>query len=129
VIGGNDIVFPAVGDAATLEGCARVVGRHWPDIRFEDAVTGDKYQRLADVPFGKVRELLAYRNAEAEAAWDADSPDSPENSMIYLIVRPEDLTVVLDNPDDAEMRSILDAIHDLLCPGAQQQSVKATAAS
>lgn len=114
MIGGNDIVFPAVGDSAALEACARIVGRHWPNIRFEDALTGDKYPRLGDIPLGRVRELLAYPNAEAEAAWDADNPASPENSMLYLIVRPEDITVVLDNPDTAEMRSILDAIHDWL---------------
>jgi hypothetical protein len=114
VIGGNDIVFPAVGDSAALEACARIVARHWPNIRFEDATTGDKYQRIGDIPLGRVRELLAYPNADAEAAWDADSPESPENSMLYLIVRPEDITVVLDNPDTAEMRSILDAIHHLL---------------
>jgi hypothetical protein len=114
VIGGIDVVFPAVGDSAALDGCARIVGRHWPKVRFEDAATGDKYQRVVDIPFGKVRELLAYPDAAAEAAWDADSPDSPENSMLYLIVRPEDVTVVLDNPDTAEMRSILGAIRDLL---------------
>ncbi len=114
MIGGNDIVFPAVGDSAALEACARIVGRHWPHIRFEDAITGEKYQRLGDIPLGQVRELLAYPNADAEAAWDADSADSPENSMLYLIVRPEDITVVLDNPDTAEMQSILNAIHDLL---------------
>ena len=112
MIGGNDIVFPAVGDSAALEACARIVAQHWPDSRFEDAITGDKYERFDDIPFGDVRELLAYPNADAEAAWDADSPDSPENSMLYLIVRPEDITVVLDNPETAEMRSILDAIHD-----------------
>jgi hypothetical protein len=44
-------------------------------------------------------------------AW---SSDSAENAMLHLIVRPEDLTVVLDNPDTAEMKSILNAIHDLL---------------
>jgi hypothetical protein len=114
MIGGNDIVFPAVGDSASLEACARMVGRYWPDVRFEDAITGDKYRRLGEIPFGRVRELLAYPNAEAEAAWDADRPDSPENSMLYLIVRPEDITVVLDNPETAEMRSILGAIRDLL---------------
>ena len=114
MIGGIDIVFPAVGDSAALEACARIVGRHWPDIRFEDAITGDKYQRLGDIPFGKVSDLLAYPNAAAEAAWDADKPDSAENSMLYLIVRPEDITVVLDNPHTAEMKSILAAIHDLL---------------
>lgn len=114
MIGGNDIVFPAVGDAASLEACARLVGRSWPDARFEDAITGDKYHHLGEIPFGKVRELLAYPNADAEEAWDADSPDSPENSMLYLIVRPEDVTVVLDNPNTVEMRSILSAIRDLL---------------
>jgi hypothetical protein len=117
VIGGNDIVFPAVGDPASLEACARIVGRHWPNIRFEDAITGDKYQRLGDIPFGRVRELLAYPNADAEAAWDADSPDSAKNSMLYLIVRPEDLTVVLDDPSTAEMQSILNAIRTLLKTG------------
>ena len=114
MIGGTDIVFPAVGDSAALEACARIVGRHWPHIRFEDAITGDKYQWLGEIPFGRVRELLAYLNTDAETAWDADSPDSAENSMLYLIVRPDDITVVLDNPDTAEMRSILGAIHDLL---------------
>ncbi len=114
MIGGNDIVFPAVGDSASLEACARIVNRRWPEARFEDAVTGDKYQHLGDIPFGKVRELLAYPNAAAEAAWDADSAVSGENSMICLIVRPEDLTLVLDNPQTAEMQSILGAIHDLL---------------
>ena len=114
MIGGNDIVFPAVGDSAALGACARIVERHWPEVRFEDAITGDRYQRLGDIPFGKVRELFAYPNADAEAAWDADSPDSPENSMLYLIVRPEDITIVLDDPHTSEMRTILDAIHDLL---------------
>jgi hypothetical protein len=114
VIGGNDIVFPAVGDSASLQACARIVKRFWPGIRFEDALTGDKYQRLEDIPFGNVRELLAYPNADAEAAWDADDADSPENSMLYLIVRPDDITIVLDNPETTEMRSILNAIHDLL---------------
>ena len=114
MIGGSDIVFPAVGDSAALEACARIVGRHWPNIRFEDAITGDKYQRLGDIPFGRVRELLAYLDSGAEAAWDADSPDSPENSMLYLIVRPQDVTVVLDNPNTPEMRSILESIRDFL---------------
>jgi hypothetical protein len=114
MIAGNDKVFPAVGDAAALEACARIVARQWPNIRFEDAITGDKYSRLSDIPFGNVRELLAYPNAEAEAAWDADSPDSHENSMLYLIARPEEITVVIDNPETTEMRSILDAIRDML---------------
>ena len=114
MIGGTDIVFPIPGDAAALESCARIVALRWPGIRFEDAITGDKFDHLADIPFGLLRELLAYRDAASEAAWDTESPESPENSMLYLIGRPEDVTVVVDNPDSFEMRSILAAIRDAL---------------
>jgi hypothetical protein len=114
VIGGNDIVFPAVGDSASLEACARIVGRHWPDIRFEDAITGEKYQRIGEIPLGRVQELLAYPDAESEAGWDFDRPDSEENSMLCLIVRPDEITVVIDNPKTVQMQSILKEIHDWL---------------
>jgi len=114
MIGGNDIVFGAVGDPASLEACARIIRKRWPRVRFEDAVTGDKYAMLIDVPFGEVRELLAYPSEEAEAAWDSDSQESPENSMLYVIVREEDITVVLDNPLTADMQFILEGIRGVL---------------
>jgi hypothetical protein len=114
MIGGNDIVIPAVGDPAALEACARIVQRHWPQARFEDAVTGDKYRWYGDIPLGRVQELLAYPDAQAEAAWDADSADSPPNSMLYLILSPESVTAVLDDPNTADMRSLLASIRQLL---------------
>jgi hypothetical protein len=114
MIGGNDIVFGAVGDSASLEACARIIRRVWPHVRFEDAVTGDKYKHITEIPFGSVRELLAYLSKEAEASWDADSPDSPENSMLYIIVRENDITVVLDDPDAAEISLILEGIRGAL---------------
>jgi hypothetical protein len=116
MIGGSDIVIPAVGGPAALEACARIVKQNWPNARFENAVTGEKYERLDDIPFAAVRELLVYPDAQAEAAWDADSPDSPENSMLNLIVSPESITVVTDNPDTPNMRSILDSIGHLPRP-------------
>jgi hypothetical protein len=114
MIGGNDIIFGAVGDSASLEACARIVRKRWPDARFEDAVTGNKYACLTDVPFGTIKELLVYPSKEAEACWDADRSDSPENSMLYIIARDEEITVVLDNPDTAEMQFILDGIRGVL---------------
>jgi hypothetical protein len=114
MIGGNDIVIPAVGDPTTLEACVRIVHRHWPDARFEDAVTGDKYNRYEEIPLGRVREVLAYPDADAEALWDADSPDSPLNSILYLIMSPNFITVVLDDPTTAEMHSILESIRGIL---------------
>ncbi len=82
--------------------------------RFEDAITGDKYQRIGDIPLGRVRELLAYPDAHAETAWDADSPDSPPNSMLYLILSDHFVTVVVDDPKTPDMQALLESIRNIL---------------
>jgi hypothetical protein len=114
MIGGTDIVIPALGGPEALDACVRIVQRHWPQARFEDAVTGDKYRSYGELPMGRVRQLLVYPNVEAEAAWDADDPDSPPNSMLYLILSPTDITAVLDDPAAADMQAILASIRTVL---------------
>jgi hypothetical protein len=110
MIGGTDIVIPSRGDPAMLGACARTIQQHWPQARFEDALTGEKYPSYADVPLGLVRELLVYRDASAEAAWDGESADASANSMIYLILTSDGLTTVVDDPNTEEMRSLLEAL-------------------
>ena len=114
MIGGADIVIPAIGDPATLGACVRIVQRRWPHAKFEDADTGDKYERHGDIPLGRVREIFAYADDKAEAAWDADNPESPPNSMLYLLLGPDSVTAVLDDPNTAEMQSILQSIRTLM---------------
>ncbi|HEY7329946.1 MAG TPA: hypothetical protein VH592_20085 [Gemmataceae bacterium] len=116
MIGGVDVVIPAVGDGAALEACVRIVQRCWPHARFEDVETGEKYAWYGDIPLGRVRELFAYSDAQAEAAWDADRPDSPPNSMLYLILSPDFVTVVIDDPNTAEMRAMLESFRTILSP-------------
>ena len=116
MIGGVDVVIPAIGDAAALEACARIIRRYWPHARFEDAETGEKYSGYGDIPLGHVRELFVYADAHAETAWDADRPDSPANSMLYLIRSPGFVTAVLDDPDSAEMRAMLESFRGILSP-------------
>jgi hypothetical protein len=113
VIGGTDIIIPAVGDPDTLDACVRVVRRRWPNARFEDAVTGEKYERYGDIPLGRVRELLAYPDSQAEAAWDSGSPDTPPNSMLYLILSEGFVTVVLEDPEAADMQAVLESIRGI----------------
>lgn len=108
MIGGVDVVIPTAGNAAALEACARIVQRYWPNARFEDAESGEKYARCCDVPVERVRELLIYSDAQAEAAWDADCEDSPPNSMLYLIRSPDFITVVLDDPNAADVQAMLE---------------------
>ena len=113
MIGGTDIVIPAIGDPATLEACAGIVERYWPDARFEDAATGERYAHCTDIPFATVTELFAYPNEGAEAAWDADRPDSPPNSMLYLILSRDNITVVLDDPNTPDLQAILESIRNV----------------
>lgn len=114
MIGGKDIVVPAAGTPASLDACARVVQRQWPAARFENAETGEKYSTYGDIPIGRIRQLLAYPDARAEALWDADSPDSPVNSMLYLILGENSVTAVLDDPNVGEMPAILEGIKMML---------------
>lgn len=114
MIGGTDIVIPAVGDAATLDACVRIVQRLWPSARFEDAETGEKYDRYDDIPLGRVRQLFAYPDGQAEAAWDAGDPDTPANSMLYFLLSPDFVTVVVDDPAAPDMRVTLDAIRGII---------------
>jgi len=97
-----------------LDACARVVQRQWPHARFENAETGEKYSTYGDIPIGQISHLLAYPNEEAEALWDADSPDSPVNSMLYLILAEQSVTAVLDDPTAGEMPGILEGIKTMM---------------
>jgi hypothetical protein len=114
VIGGSDVIIPATGDSAALDACARIIQRYWPRARFEDVLTGQKYGSYGEIPVGRVRQLFAYPDASAEAAWDADNAVAARNTMIYLILAPQSVTVVLDDPNAPDMRSILDSIRSAL---------------
>jgi hypothetical protein len=105
--GRADIMIPPTADpVASLDACARIVRRYWIQARFEDPATATKYS-YQDIPFGRVEELLAYRNSQAEAAWDADNPDVPVNSMLHLMRFPQCITAVMDDAKAADMESML----------------------
>jgi hypothetical protein len=114
MIGGTDVVIPACGSPAALDGCIRTIRRYWPCARFENAVTGEKYGAYGEIPIGRVSELLFYPSAAAEAAWDADSPHSPPNSMLYLILSADTITAVVDDPTAVEMRPIIESLRAVL---------------
>lgn len=122
MIGGTDIVIPATGAAAALDAGVRAIREYWPQATFEDAVTGEKYSRHSDLPFDRTQELFVYKDASAEAAWDADEPDSPINSMVYLILAADSVTAVVDAPETKEMRAILQAIRKVLKAAGRKKS-------
>ncbi|MGH7174106.1 MAG: hypothetical protein ACRELG_27875 [Gemmataceae bacterium] len=114
MIGGVDVVIPTSGGSAALEACARIVQRRWPNARFEDAETGEKYANYGAIPFERVSELFAYSDAQVEAAWGFDEDDSPPNSMLYLIRSPAFITVVLDDPNTVDMQAMIGELRIIL---------------
>ncbi len=68
MIGGTDIVITADGSFASLDACARIVRREWPEARFEDAETGEKYASYGEIPYRLVRQLRVEEGL-APAQW------------------------------------------------------------
>jgi hypothetical protein len=114
MIEGTDIVIPAKGDPETLDACVHIVREYWPLARFENALTGEKFSRYKELPFGSLRELFIYPDNLAESSWDHGDANANTNSMLYLILTPDGVTVVLDDPSTNEMRSMLDSIRGSL---------------
>jgi hypothetical protein len=114
MIGGSDILIPAIGDPAALDACVRIIGRYWPAARFEDAVTGTKYEDYEALPTGILSEVLVYRDPPSEIDWDNGMSDTGTNTMIYLILSPSYVTAVVDDPNAVEMQMILESIKSIL---------------
>lgn len=95
-IGGTDIVFRCPGCPAAMDACVQVILAYWPKATFEDALTGEKWARYQDIPFGKVTDLFIYGE-----------------HLIYLIRRTADITLVLLEPMPEMMESVRLALKHL----------------
>ncbi len=114
MIGGTDVVIRAKDEPETLDACVRIIREYWPHAQFEDALTGEKYNRYHELSFGQLRELFVYPDAMAESAWDRSDGNAATNSILYLILSPQSVTVVVDDPATEPMRSLLASIQSIL---------------
>jgi hypothetical protein len=117
MIGGIDIRIPTRAGPLSAEVAVRAIRQKWPAARFEDGLTGDRYDEFWQVPFCEIEELFVYRDSRAADLWDAEGA-VPEayNSMIHVIAGEGLLTLVIDE-EDGEMNSILAAVRSALADG------------
>lgn len=102
MIGGIDIDLPTYGNSLALEIGVRAIRQIWSTAVFEDAETGDRYNRFWQIPFGSIKELFVYPDKESADAWDNEGAiPSLSNKMIHLIADDEAITVVVDEKDAA----------------------------
>ncbi len=110
MIGGIDIEIPTKAGDLSVVVAVRAIRQKWPRAVFENGLTGDRYNKFGEIPFGSLEEIFVYRDSEAADAWDADGA-VPElsNTMVHIIADEGMLTVVVDERD-AVMEEILAAI-------------------
>jgi len=117
MIGGHDISFHIESSTQIMEGAIQIILTFWPDAIAENAETG-KLQIGQEIKlriFDKTMplEVLVYKNANSRESWIINGA-IPENAnlMIGIICGADSITVVIDDPDAAEMFDLLNKIHN-----------------
>ena len=100
MIGGIDIAIPTQAGDSSLVAAVRAILQYWPNAVFENGVTGERYGRLAEVPFGLIEEIFVYRDSAIADAWEAEGtvPDLYD-TMVHVIADDDRVTLVVDSTE------------------------------
>lgn len=119
MIGGSDIVISRPGSVGpeTLDLVVRSVRERWAEAVVQDGESGQVFECFAAIPFGHVRELFVYRDLVACRSWGSRGavPDNA-NSMVHMIMDEGELTLVVDDPAEPTMASIIAEAKQLVEP-------------
>jgi hypothetical protein len=114
MIGGIDIEIPTKCGDASIEVAVRAIRQRWPHAEFENGITGDRYHRFWQIPFGDLSEIFVYRDPNSADQWDKDGAiPELDNTMIHVIGDEELLTIVVDECDEL-IEEIVAAIRSAL---------------
>lgn len=119
MIEGRDILLPNLSGIEGLDLAVRCVLRHWGCAIIENAVTGEIYNGYNMTPFGAATELFVYIGAKAKRVADEGArPDDDDSytQFLYLLARPEALTVVVQDPDDEKIGPVLSTLKSCRLP-------------
>jgi cell fate (sporulation/competence/biofilm development) regulator YlbF (YheA/YmcA/DUF963 family) len=117
MIGGEDIVIelPDLAPSVTLPAAVRYLLDGWPTAVTQDADTGRRFDRFAEMDFGNLREVFVYRDEEAFDSWERLGAEaSNANQMIHLLASAGSLTIVVDDLQDIVSASIVRGLRDRL---------------
>jgi hypothetical protein len=111
VVGGRDIVMACAGGSRAVEIAVRTVRQFWPKAVYENAETGEVAERFDRIAFGRVKELLIYRDAAAAKRWeDLGADPSLDGTLIHVLAGRGDLVLVVDEPAGMEMEKIVASV-------------------
>lgn len=108
-VGGTDIIIhTGIAAGSALELATRCVLRHWPSGLVENG-DGHVYGDIQDVPFTTIDQLFVHRDMHTLGS-------DEQNTMVYLIGESNSLTLVVDDPKDPTMKSIIEELCSMTLP-------------
>jgi hypothetical protein len=115
MIGGRDIIIPTTRGIDAMDLAVRAVSRLWRNVVLEDAVSGEKFGKYADIAFAGRREILAFRDPEAAKLWDELGPDpSLDGTLIHFLLSEGELTVAIDASPQEEVELFVNGLRGSL---------------
>jgi len=117
MIGGMDIRIKSRAESEdALREAFLLISRIWPHAVVEDADTGKVLSVLFPIEaFAGLTGIMVYRDAAARESWGRIGADpSNSNTMIHVIANEDSVTLVLDDPDDADMRKVVQGMETFL---------------
>lgn len=110
MIGGIDIAISARNSDSGLVAAVRAILQYWPRAVFENGTTGERYNHLASIPFGRVQEIFVYRDAAIADAWDAEGAiHELYDTMVHLLADDDRITLVVDSTE-GPIAELVDAV-------------------
>lgn len=114
MISGHDIVIRTTSPDEIAEKILELIQHEWREMVVEDADTGHEVEfsipRFQRVP----REFFAYESPAKKQLWDdRGACRENRNSMFHVLLQPQQITVVVDDPFEAISRNVIGAAQDL----------------
>ena len=117
MIGGTDVRIESGAEPEdALKKAFFLISRIWPNVVVEDATTGDPLSVLFPIEvFAGLKEIMVYQDAAARESWERIGADgSNSNTMIHVIALHDSVTLVVDDPNEARIRQVIQGMRTFL---------------
>lgn len=110
MIGGSDQIINTSFPAEIAEHLLRIIRMEWGEMVLENAETGDDIEFLFLGFQTLPRELFVYENARMKQHWDEEGAcEANANKMFHIILKDQQVTVVVDDPSVAINQNVFNA--------------------
>lgn len=114
MISGSDSIIRTSSPSEIAEQILKLIWLEWNDMVIEDADTGEEIAIVVPGFQTLPQEFFVYQNAEMKQSWDDEGAcDKNANTMFHILLQPQQVTVVVDDPSLPNNRNVIGAAQGL----------------